>query len=74
MELTHEIENMAIHLKVKISYDSWGGWCAVDDNYEPGYPMAFAKTIREALEDYLEQAHEFYIENWNHSTLTYTWS
>lgn len=74
MELTHELENMAIHLKVKISYDPWGGYCATDDNYEPGYPMAFGKTIQAAIEDYLEQAYQFYIEEWEHSVMTYTWS
>jgi len=63
-----------INLKVKIGYSFWEGFYAIDDNYEPGFPIGSGKTIQEAIGEYLDRAHEFYIEKWNHSTLTYTWS
>lgn len=74
MKHVHELENEAIHLKVKVETHSWAGFLASDDNYEPGFPLGSGKTIRDALDNYLDAAHAFYIERWNHSTLTYTWS
>lgn len=62
-----------IDLDLKVSYDPWCGYVVTDNNYEPGYPMSMDRDLRTALDSYLEQAHEFYIEHWNYTSLTYNW-
>lgn len=43
-------------------------WCAYDENYEPGCPIGYGRTLREALEDYEEMYELKYDE-----TPTYQW-
>ena len=64
-----------IHLQLTVQPHSWFPhlFTVIDGNYEPGYPVGDGKTIQEAIDDYLEQAHDFYIVSWTYDSLTYNW-
>lgn len=65
-----------IQLKLKVERHSWFShlFTVTDSNYEPGYPTGDGSTIQEAIENYLEAAHEFYIVGWTYDSLNYRWS
>jgi hypothetical protein len=48
-------------------------WQVVDKNYEPGCPVGYGRTLKEAIEDYLgEYAFKNNIEDVR--TIKYKWS
>jgi len=42
-----------------VEYNGWL-WTAVDQNFEPGYPVGIGKTADNAITDYLATAERFY--------------
>ncbi len=48
-------------IQLKVTREPWCGYYVTDEDYEPGYPMGTGRTIQAAIEDYLEQAWDFYI-------------
>lgn len=67
-----------IHLQLTVRSHSWSHLFTVIDgnykpgNYEPGL-VGGGQTIQEAIDHYLEQAHDFYIASLNYDSLTYSW-
>ena len=57
-------------IQVTVKYDgTWSEYWATDENYEPGWPHGTGKTIRAALDDYLEKAWEFYVVKWGDDSI-----
>ncbi len=48
-------------IQLTVTREPWCGYYVTDENYEPGYPLGTGRTIQAALEDYLEQAWDFYV-------------
>lgn len=48
--------------KITTAYDASRWWHAYDENYEPGYPVGWGRTEAEAIDDYKQEAEEFYHE------------
>ncbi len=56
-------------IQLNVTSEPWCGYYVTDENYEPGYPMGTGRTIQAAIEDYLEQAWDFYIVRWEDLTM-----